>query len=358
MKRCGSLGWRQPQQVWLSPSLINGPAETCPATLEPHVSPRVHTGLALCSDGKWCQPLTAARPETDKDLLSSEARLKRTNADIDFWEGESGRRRKKTTHFGEETQSRAGGDMISLFGRWIIWSPLPEWTLKEVNCKYWFLKWTVNLTWRDYSYHLVERGPMNSKRWTKRGTCWISVSEHSKELYSLSNGCSISSDNSWDLIGAEKWNELWLHIQIAALVHAEIIREELLEEPSPLHYWSPLVGTKTSFLSHPEVKSEGQFDGALTRRGVLLLQLKGLVHPNHETKMFSLTLIVVSRHVYLVLFSQMLRFWPWRYMDFLSCSKQQNCEQFPLEEPFTEEIVPLLWSCCLSSIVLYCFECL
>lgn len=60
------------------------PAETCPATLEPHVSPRVHTGLTLCSDGKWCQPLTAARPETDKDLLSSEARLKRTNADIDF----------------------------------------------------------------------------------------------------------------------------------------------------------------------------------------------------------------------------------------------------------------------------------
>ena len=69
-------------------------------------------------------------------------------------------------------------------------------------------------------------------------------------------------------------------VQIAALVHTEISGEE----PSPLHYWSPLVGTKTSFLSHPEVKCEGQFDGVLT--------VKGSVHPNHT----KLTPIVGSSH--------------------------------------------------------------
>lgn len=38
-----------------------------------------------------------------------------------------------------------------------------------------------------------------------------------------------------------------------------------------LHYWSPLVGTKTAFLSHTEVKSEGRSDG----RGGLLLRPQG-----------------------------------------------------------------------------------
>lgn len=77
------------------PRLINGHGETCPDTLQPRVSPGVHTGPTLCSDGKRCQPLTAARPPTDKDLLSSEARLKHTDAHIDFWEGGGGHRKKK-----------------------------------------------------------------------------------------------------------------------------------------------------------------------------------------------------------------------------------------------------------------------
>lgn len=155
--------------------------------------------------------------------------------------------------------------MISLFGRWIIWSPLPEWTLKEVNCKYWFLKWTVNLTWRDYSYHLVEWGPMNSKRWTKRGErAGFLLGSAQKSFIRLVMVVQFHQITALDLIAAEKWNEVRLHVQIAALVHTEITREELLVELSPLHYGSPLVGTKTSFLSHPEVKSQGQCDEVLT----------------------------------------------------------------------------------------------
>lgn len=40
-----------------------------------------------------------------------------------------------------------------------------------------------------------------------------------KGLYSAepSNSCSILSDNSWDPISAEKWNELWLQIRISTL---------------------------------------------------------------------------------------------------------------------------------------------
>lgn len=119
------------------------------------------------------------------------------------------------------------------------------------------------------------------------GTCWISVSGRSKELYTLSNGCSISSDNSWDPIGAEKWNEVWLHVQIAALVRAGIIREELLLELRPLHYWSSLVGTKSVILSHPEVKAEGQCDWHA--EGSFCYSFKGLAHQNHDTGMFKLT---------------------------------------------------------------------
>ncbi|TNN53226.1 hypothetical protein EYF80_036588 [Liparis tanakae] len=36
---------------------------------------------------------------------------------------------------------------------------------------------------------------------------------------------------------------------------------ERSEEPGPLRYWSPLVATKTSFLSGQEVTPEGRRDG-------------------------------------------------------------------------------------------------
>ena len=64
---------RQPcAEVWLSPPLINGPVETCPATLEPHVSPAVHTGpRSFVLMGNGVSRRTAACRETDKDLLSS-----------------------------------------------------------------------------------------------------------------------------------------------------------------------------------------------------------------------------------------------------------------------------------------------
>lgn len=41
-----------------------------------------------------------------------------------------------------------------------------------------------------------------------------------KGLYSAEprNSCSILSDNSWDLIRSEKWNELWLWIRISTLI--------------------------------------------------------------------------------------------------------------------------------------------
>lgn len=52
------------------------------------------------------------------------------------------------------------------------------------------------------------------------------------------------------------------------------------------HYWSPLVGTKSAFLSHTEVKSEGRSDGG----GALLLQPQGcltlMVHPSTQTSIY------------------------------------------------------------------------
>lgn len=89
-----------------------------------------------------------------------------------------------------------------------------------------------------------------------------------KGLYSAepSNSCSILSDNSWDLIRSEKWNELWLGIRISTLIpdknHQTAWKGFILFQVTSLLASTEveLLWTELTFPFHPRVKSEGQLD--------------------------------------------------------------------------------------------------
>lgn len=103
-----------------------------------------------------------------------------------------------------------------------------------------------------------------------------------KGLYSAepSNSCSILSDNSWDLIRSEKWNELWLGIRISTLIpdknHQAAAAGFILFQVTSLlaSTGAELLRAELTFLAHPRVKSEGQLDGLPTCERVILLPLK------------------------------------------------------------------------------------
>ena len=89
-----------------------------------------------------------------------------------------------------------------------------------------------------------------------------------KGLYSAepSNSCSILSDNSWDLIRSEKWNELWLWIRISTLIpdknHQTAGKGFILFQVTSLlaSTEAELLWTELTFPFHPRVKSEGLLD--------------------------------------------------------------------------------------------------
>ena len=103
-----------------------------------------------------------------------------------------------------------------------------------------------------------------------------------KGLYSAEprNSCSILSDNSWDLIRSEKWNELWLWIRISTLIpdknHQTAAEGFILFQVTSLLASTEveLLSAAPTFLFHPGVKSEGQLDGLPTCWGVIPLPLK------------------------------------------------------------------------------------
>lgn len=113
---------------------------------------------------------------------------------------------------------------------------------------------------------------MNSKRRTKGGSgAWrISVSGTQKSFIRLPvvKGCSISSDNSRHPIGIKMKCDSASGSALSSTLRSS--ETERPEEPS--HYWSPLVATKTSFLSGPEVTPEGRCDG-----GPRSVRLQGVI---------------------------------------------------------------------------------
>ena len=177
--------------------------------------------------------------------------------------------------------------MISLFGRWIIWSPLPEWTLKEVNCKYWFLKWTVNLTWRDYSYHLVEREPMNSKRQTKQGRAGFLLGSTKKSFICLVMVVQFHQITAE--ISSTLKNEMNCDSTSRSLpVVTETIREELLQASSlpaaAANRWEQRPLSCLTQGSSLRARLKGCWQAE-----VALLQFKECVHPTYNLFFFFAT---------------------------------------------------------------------
>lgn len=89
-----------------------------------------------------------------------------------------------------------------------------------------------------------------------------------KGLYSAepSNSCSILSDNSWDLISTEKWNELWLWIRISTLIqdknHQTAVESFILFQVTSLlaRKEAELLWTELIFPFHLRVNPEGELD--------------------------------------------------------------------------------------------------
>lgn len=106
-----------------------------------------------------------------------------------------------------------------------------------------------------------------------------------KGLYSAepSNSCSILSDNSWDLIRSEKWNELWLWIRISALIpdknHQTAAKGFILFQVTSL-----LAGTEVellwadpTFTSHPGSGPRVSLMGSQHGEGLSHYRLRGIL---------------------------------------------------------------------------------
>lgn len=106
-----------------------------------------------------------------------------------------------------------------------------------------------------------------------------------KGLYSAepSNSCSILSDNSWDPIRSEKWNELWLESGSRLLSQTKIIKRppRLLYYFRSLHYWlaRELNCSEQGCLSRltPGSRLRGSLMGSQHGKGLSYYHLRGIL---------------------------------------------------------------------------------
>lgn len=106
-----------------------------------------------------------------------------------------------------------------------------------------------------------------------------------KGLYSAepSNSCSILSDNSWDLIRSEKWNELWVRITISALIpdknHQTAAKGFILFQVTSLLAGTEveLLWAEPTFLSHPGSSLRGSLMGSQHVKGLSYYHLRGIL---------------------------------------------------------------------------------
>lgn len=142
---------------------------------------------------------------------------------------------------------------------------------------------------------------MNSKRWTKSAGFLLGSAQKSFiRLVTVVQFDQITAE-----ISSPLKNEMNCDFTSRSLLSSGLGPSErsCRRSRGPLHYWSRPVGTKTAFLPHPEVKCEGQSDGVVTCRGVLLLHLEGVGSPKSLNKY-----IQMCCFIYLILFAQVWRF--------------------------------------------------
>lgn len=106
-----------------------------------------------------------------------------------------------------------------------------------------------------------------------------------KGLYSAEprNSCSILSDNSWDLIRSEKWNELWLWIRISTLIpdknHHTAAEGFILFQVTSLLASTEveLLSAVPSFPFHPGSSLKGSLMGSQHGKGLSYYHLRGIL---------------------------------------------------------------------------------
>lgn len=106
-----------------------------------------------------------------------------------------------------------------------------------------------------------------------------------KGLYSAEprNSCSILSDNSWDLIRSEKWNELWLWTRISTLIpdknHQTAAQGFILFQVTSLlaSTEAELLSAAPTFPSHPGSSLRGSLTGSQHGKGLSYYHLRGIL---------------------------------------------------------------------------------
>lgn len=173
----------------------------------------------------------------------------------------------------------------------IIWSLLSEWTLKEVNCKYWFLKWSVNLGWAEI-IPIIWLNPQQNREFktADKVECigFLLGAVGGALLPARPEPPPVMAVQFYQIteeISSEAKNEMNCDFESGSLLLSR--QKSSVRGPglsiisghfiTALHTGPNCYKQSGPFLSHPGVECEGQFDRLLTCPGLSHYHLRGLL---------------------------------------------------------------------------------
>lgn len=200
------------------------------------------------------------------------------------------KKKKKKFTFGKPILGIESEIWSAYLGK-IVWSLLPERTLKEANCKYWFLKWSVNLGWAKI-IPIIKLNPQQNDEFktADKVECigFLLGADGGALLLGLPEPLSVMAVQIYQIteeISSEAKNEMNCDSESGSLLLSQqkssargpglsIISGHFI---TALHTGPNCYKQSGPFLSHPGVECEGQFDRLLTCPGLSHYHFRGLL---------------------------------------------------------------------------------